>query len=242
MAFKNTRAIHTGLYGVQAKEVIDRVHGQLSDGKWENSPGYDKYWTNFRVDTADDGEVIINVNADCYYQYCSRYLVNPFEHMSDDEIKTWIARKIKAVVKDEIKDENLGNDAWNRRNPYNSIYLGHCDEKYGTLVTIADIYCTYEALLGRNVGITKYDSSTICRVFGSKRSDEDAAKVKAIREMKDSIYAKYAQKRDDLKKAKDEAIAKFEKEYQENLQTLFKEQEAEIESLKLIALASSNIG
>ena len=60
--------------------------------------------------------------------------------------------------------------------------------------------------------------------------------------MKDSIYAKYAQKRDDLKKAKDEAIAKFEKEYQENLQTLFKEQEAEIESLKLIALASSNIG
>ena len=59
-----TRTIHTGLYGVQAKAVIDGVHGQLSDGKWENTPGYDKYWTNFAIETADDGEVVFKVNTE----------------------------------------------------------------------------------------------------------------------------------------------------------------------------------
>ena len=58
-----TRTIHTGLYGVQAKAVIDGVHGQLSDGKWENTPGYDKYWTNFAVETADDGEVVFDAQC-----------------------------------------------------------------------------------------------------------------------------------------------------------------------------------
>ena len=226
-----TRTIHTGLYGVQAKAVIDGVHGQLSDGKWENTPGYDKYWTNFAVETADDGEVVFKVNAEISTMWCRRWLANPFYIMPEAEFKNWIATKIKAVVNDERRDrEEFGS--WDRRNTdHISLYLGHADEKYGPVVTVADIYCTYEALLGRNIGVTKYDPSTICCVFGTKKTDEEAAKAKSIREAKECLKAKYAQKRAELKKAKNEAVAKLEKELQDSINKLVQEENAEMAKL-----------
>ena len=230
-----TRIIHTGLYGAQAYAVIDGVHGQLSDGKWENSPGYDKYWTNFDVETADNGEVVFKVNAEYGYHYCYRYLDNPFKNMSDADFKKWIAQKIKAIVNDERKDR-VEFGFWDRRNiDHTSLYLGHNnDEKYGPVVTVADIYCTYEALLGRNVGITKYDASTICRVFGIKKTDEEAAKAKSIREAKECLKAKYAQKKAELQKAKNEAVAKLEKELHDNIIKLAQEEKADIEKIAAV--------
>ena len=226
-----TRTIHTGLYGVQAKAVIDGVHGQLSDGKWENTPGYDKYWTNFAVDIADDGEVVFKVNAEGSTMWCRHWLANPFYSMPEGEFKKWIATKIKAVANDERKDsEEFGS--WDRRNTdHTSLYLGHADEKYGPVVAVADIYCTYEALLGRNIGINKYDSSTICRVFGNKKTDEEAAKAKSIREARECLKAKYAQKRAELQKAKNDAVAKLEKELQDNITKLAQEENAEMAKL-----------
>ena len=163
------RTINTGLYGAQAYAVIDSVHGQLSDGKWENTPGYDKYWTNFDVKTADDGEVIINVNAEGATTWCKRFMPNPFYHMSDADFKKWIARKIKAVVNDERK-ECSGFGEWDRRNiDHITRYLGTYDETvHDVTTTVADVYCTYEALLGRAISVAKYDSSTICHVVGTK--------------------------------------------------------------------------
>lgn len=227
-----TRTIHTHLYGIQAKAVIDGVHGQLSDGKWENTPGYDKYWTNFAVETADDGEVVFKVNTEGSTMWCRRWLANPFYSMPDADFKKWVATKIKAVANDERKDrEKFGS--WDRRNTdHTSLYLGHADEEYGPVVAVADIYCTYEALLGRNIGITKYDPSTICRVFGNKKTDEEAAKAKSIREAKECLKAKYAQKRAELQKAKNEAVAKLEKELQDNIIKLAQEENAEIAKLQ----------
>ena len=226
-----TRTIHTGLYGVQAKAVIDGVHGQLSDGKWENTPGYDKYWTNFAVETADDGEVVFKVNAEGSTMWRRRWLANPFYSMPEVEFKKWIANKIKAVVNDERRDRKKFG-SWDRRNTdHTSLYLGHADEKYGSVVTVADIYCTYEALLGSNIGVTKYDPSTICRVFGNKKTDEEAAKAKSIREAKECLKAKYAQKRAELQKAKNEAVAKLEKELQDNITKLAQEENAEMAKL-----------
>ena len=165
-----TRTIHTGLYGAQAKEVIDGIHGQLSDGKWENTPGYDKYWLNFDVETADDGEVVIKVNAEGSTLWGREWHVNPFFNMPEAEFKKWIARKIKAVVNDECKDR-VAFGAWDRSNvDHISLYLGHSDEEYGPVVTVADIYCIYEVLLGRKVNISKYDPVTVARVFGSKKA------------------------------------------------------------------------
>ena len=226
-----TRTIHTGLYGVQAKAVIDGVHGQLSDGKWENTPGYDKYWTNFAIETADDGEVVFKVNAEGYIMWCKRLQANPFYYMSDADFKKWVATKIKAVANDERKDrEQFGS--WDSRNiDHISLYLGNADEKYGPVVTVADIYRTYEALLGRNIDITKYDPSTICRVFGTKKTDEEAAKAKSIREARECLKAKYAQKRAELQKTKNEAVAKLEKELQDNITKLAKEENAEMAKL-----------
>ena len=226
------RTIHTGLYGAQAKAVIDGVHGQLSDGKWENTPGYDKYWTNFDVKTADDGEVIINVNA--YPQWSKRvsgyleFYANPFYIMSDAEFKKWIAKKIKAVVNDERRDHATSFGEWDRKNiDHTSLYLGHIDEEFGPVVTVADIYCTYDALLGRSIGATKYDACTIYRVFGTKRTDEEIIKMKTV----NSIRAKYAQQRADLQRAKNEAVAKLEKELQDNIAKSVQEEKAELERI-----------
>lgn len=177
----SSRIIHTNLYGAQAYAVIDSVHGQLSDGKWENSPGYDKYWTNFDVQTADDGEVIFKVNAEGATTWCKRFMPNPFYHMSDADFKKWIAKKIKAVVNDERKDR-VEFGAWDRKNTdHTTVYLGKYDETiHDFTTTVADVYCTYEALLGRSIGTTKYDSSTIHRVFGAKQTDEKIAKPSQI--------------------------------------------------------------
>ena len=227
----NTRTIHTGLYGAQAKAVIDSVHGQLSDGKWENTPGYDKYWTNFDVQTADDGEVIIMVNAGISTTWCRRYMPNPFYGMSDVEFKKWIANKIKAVVNDERKDRDEFGE-WDRRNiDHTSLYLGHADEKYGPVVTVADIYCTYEALLSREIGIAKYDSSTICRIFGTKRTDEEIIKVKTIKEAKEAIYAKYHARIDSLREMTKTSIQKLEEKLKVDIDALLAAQKAEIEKL-----------
>ena len=226
-SYLKTRTIRTGLYGVQAKAVIDGVHGQLSDGKWENTPGYDKYWTNFAVETADDGEVVFKVNTEISTMWCRGWLANPFYTMPEAEFKKWIATKIKEVVNDErIDRKEFGS--WDRMNTdHTSLYLGHADEK----VTVADIYCTYEALLGRNIGVTKYDPSTICHVLGTKKTDEEAAKAKSIREAKECLKAKYAQKRAKLRKAKNKAVAKLEKELQDNIRKLVQEENAEMAKL-----------
>lgn len=222
----NVRTIHTGLYGTAAADIINSVHGQLSDGKWENSPGYDKYWTNFNVEVADDGEVIFKVNSNVSNWYCNKYVSNPFCGMPDDEFKVWIAKKIKAVINTEAKDDNWEKGWWNRRDTqHNTIYLNH-----NTDIIVAEVYCTYEALLGREIGITKYDSSTICSVFGTKRSEADIIKVKRAREHVAEVKAKYAKKRAELQNAKNEAVSKLEKELHDAIVKLNEEEKAELET------------
>ena len=229
---KNFRIIHTNLYGAQAHAVIDSVHGQLSDGKWENTPGYDKYWINFGVETADNGEVVFNVSTDGSSKYCSRWYNNPFYGMSDTEFKKWIAQKIKAVVNDERKDR-MEFGEWDRRNiDHTTLYLGKYDEAiHDVTTTVADVYCTYEALLGREIGIAKYDSSTICRVFGIKRTDEEIAKVKAIKDAKEAIYAKYRAEIDSLRESTKAAIQKLEEKLTADVNALLTKQKAEIEKV-----------
>ena len=229
----NTRTIHTGLYGEHAHEVIDSVHGQLSDGKWENSPGYDKYWLNFDIETADDGEIIFKVNAESSTMWGQRWLPNPFYNMSEDDFKKWIARKIKAVVNDERRDDCNGFGAWDRRNTdHHTVYLGAYDSTlHQNVTTVADVYCTYEALLGREINAAKYDSSTICRVCGTKRTAEEIAKVKSAKEAVNAIKARYAAMRAELQRAKNEAVSKLEKELNDNIVKLSEEERNELASL-----------
>lgn len=181
------RTIATNFYGARAYEILNSVSGQMSDGLWENSRGYDKYWTNFSVKRLDDNRIVFVLNANSYIYYCSRCLDNPFYHMKDAEFLAWYAGKLKTVIRSEAKDDNWAKDWWKRNNTTNkSIYLN-----YNLDITVADIYCVYDELLGRQIGVTRYDTSTMCRVFGQKADDTTIAKRTELAEAKAKALADY---------------------------------------------------
>lgn len=180
----NTRTITTNFYGDRAFDILDSVSGQLSDGMWENSRGYDKYWTNFRVVRLDDNRVVFRVNKDSYTRYCGRYLDNPFARMSDTEFLAWYAGKLKAVIVCEAKDHNWKKGWWKRDNTTNtSCYL---DRKLD--ITVADIYTVYDELLGRK---NRADDVYGTRIWGQKADAETIAKRTKLAEAKAKALADY---------------------------------------------------
>lgn len=226
-----TRTIHTGFYGDYAKEIIDAVLGQLSDGKWENTPGYDKYWTNFNVKTADDGEVLFIVNAEYNTKWGSHWLNNPFIGMTDQQFKEWYAKKLKAVMMDELRYNGI-KGGWKRKNlDVKSHYLN-----YKLDVCVADVYCVYDKLLDRPIGITKYYASTMVRALGTKKTDEETAKAKSLREAKEAVNKKYdaivAAHKEALEKAKDEALAKVNAQFDAKLKEIRANQKNELDALE----------
>ena len=55
---KEVIVVKTGLSASdkKAKEILNSVIGQMSDGIWENSPGYSRYWKNIDIGE-EDGEM-----------------------------------------------------------------------------------------------------------------------------------------------------------------------------------------
>jgi hypothetical protein len=133
-------SVKTGLFGKLNKTILDSVMGQLSDGKWENSPGMNKYWRNANVKMDASDAVIIEVNTEAYG--------SGFRGRDD----AWILRKfagwLKNVAQTELEDGAGGYSAeWSRSDQTNLCYLNHGDVK---VVTIADAYRAYDTLKGRN--------------------------------------------------------------------------------------------
>ena len=189
---KNARVIKTPLWSTKAKEVLDGVLGQLSDGIYENNPRMDRYWMFAKVLREADGRVVIAVDKRTGehggYGSHSRWIENAFAHMSDIEVIQFFARMVKKIAKIELKDENIIN-GWRRNNvEFMTRYLNYYEE-----ISIAEVYCIYEMLLNRPVGITKYDVSIINSAVGVQRSDEETKleqdKMDKIAEIK-SNYAK----------------------------------------------------
>ena len=194
------RRINTPFYGIRAFEILDSVHGQLSDGMWENSPGYDKYWTNFNVLQDVDGQVYFNVSTACSSMYCNKYLENPFYYMSDTEFLAWIANKVKAVIKQEAKDNNWTDGWWKRDNTEDtSIYLNREND-----ISVADIYGVYDWLKGRK---NRCDDVYGARIYGFKRSPEEIAARQRL------AYAK-AKAREEFEKSLKELKDKFKADEQ----------------------------
>lgn len=125
----------------KAKEILDSVIGQLSDGIWENSNAMNKYWQNLDTDI-DNGEIIIIVK-DGYG--------TPYNELNPDDrakkISDFFANKIKQIVKIE-KDDDYTSDArnieWKRDCEAVTEYMGY-DEK----ITVKDCYRVYDKLKGR---------------------------------------------------------------------------------------------
>lgn len=108
--------------------IIDGVLGQLSDGKWENSPAMDKYWKY--ADTQGTDLIINNDKWD-----------SGFVGRTEEWIRHWFAGKLKAVVQDEVGNNKQG---WSRDNMEISEYIS-----YNHDMTVSHCYECYEYLLGR---------------------------------------------------------------------------------------------
>lgn len=131
-----SRTILTGLSGKVNKTILDSVMGQLSDGKWENSPAMNKYWQHADIMVKND-QVVIEISDDWNGETSSG-----FQDMTADQIRNWFAAKIKAVVYDE-----MNGIQWSRDDEALLDYLSRSDCN----VTVADAYRAYDILKGREI-------------------------------------------------------------------------------------------
>ena len=134
------RIIKTGLKTQRECDIIDGVLGQLSDGMWENSRAAEGYWPYIDAEL-EGGEVVLHVSK---HYHSGGYLDNRFLKMTDDDVKKWLAKKIKQVIKEEGLD-------WNRGNTEETDYLDTSWRKSKQPSSVADCYYVYEVLKGRNV-------------------------------------------------------------------------------------------
>lgn len=195
----NVRTIKTGMYGQRAFDILDALQGQMSDGLWENSPAYDKYWRNFDAAREYDGEVAVKVNTAPFSSEYNGRQANPFYGMPDAEVLKFLARKLKAVVKSEAKDEDWADGWWSRGNKDKTQSVHYLDRDLD--VTVADVYAVYDALLGRT---RRADPETAERVYGARLDEETTARRRAKAEAKAALLAKFNA---DMKAHRDELEA-----------------------------------
>lgn len=134
------RIIKTGLKTQKECDILYGVFGQLSDGMWENSRAAEGYWPYINA-SLKNGEVVLTVSNS--YRYDGRP-TNKLLDMTDDDIKKWLAKKIKQVIKEEGLD-------WKRDNTEETDFLDTSWRKSKKPSTVADCYYVYEVLKGRNV-------------------------------------------------------------------------------------------
>ena len=171
--FHAVREIYTPFFSNKADEILRSMLGQLSDGLWENSRRYEKYWLNFDVKRNASGQVYFAVSNDYYKVLGKDCYTNPFIELTDAEFLDWIAVKLKTVIKTEIKDNpnNFTGGGWKRNNTsFESRYLS-----YDETITVADIYVIYDWLKGRKIDM---HSPIVKAVFGETRSEDQIKKIK----------------------------------------------------------------
>lgn len=187
MTDENTeyRVLETPFFGEIANEILNSVSGQLSDGLWENSRSYEKYWTNFTVVRNSYNRTIFRVKTRCGGEYCGRWQPNPFVPMKESEFFAWYAAKLKAVIQAEARDNHWTKGWWNRNNTWQkSIYLNRKNE-----VTVADVYCVYDWLMGR---IDRSPAAVHDRCFGEVADAETVEKREEIEMKRKQIVKDYA--------------------------------------------------
>lgn len=128
---------------------LDPVMGQLSDGMWENSLRMEPYWICNTL--TDEGIEMEPSNT----TYGRRIYINPLYDMSDIEVRNWFADKLKAVVKEWLKDG--GNGEWSRINHEEVSYLDDGQ-------TVAGAYKVYDSLKGREDKTGKQIKSKIEKI------------------------------------------------------------------------------
>lgn len=161
---KRKLIVPTGLKGEKAREILDSIIGQMSDGMWENSPQMEHYWRFINVEKTGGELAFIVDGTQGEWEAGSRPGNNHFTENyfmtklggKTDAIKQFMAKKLKAIAKEEIKDEQdpIG---WDRNNEMKSGYLAG---------TISDVYFVYETLLGRTGYQRKYPEDVVLELMG----------------------------------------------------------------------------
>ena len=164
------RIIKTGLKTQKECDILDGVFGQLSDGMWENSRAAGGYWPYIDAEL-ENGEVVLKVST-AYRKY-DGIPTNKLIDMTDDDIKKWLAKKIKQVIKEEGLD-------WDRGNEEETDYLDTSWRKSKQTSTVADCYYVYEVLKGRNVA--KHKEYTNKMNISDALKTLDQAKIKYVQQ------------------------------------------------------------
>lgn len=140
------RKIKTNLEATNKNyEILDSVHGQMSDGIWENSPVMENYWVFSNIEVSDDNKIVIVVSDT--YQVESvgftrkKFARNGFKFKTDDQVKAFFANKIKQIVAKEGSYEDAGDYSWRKDNQQKCGYMG-----YKETITVADAYAAYKNL------------------------------------------------------------------------------------------------
>lgn len=230
----NKRVIHTKLYSNIAKEILDSVEGQLSDGMWENSPAMEKYWRFSNVTTAPDGEVIIEIKPesstyDKYGAVGGKWTSNGFHDMTDAEVIKWFAAKVKHIMQAEIKDDGhqLMKAVWSRYNGvFETKYLS-----YGEKITVRDVYFVYDFLMGRDVD-KKYNGDMSLKIVSAPKSDEETKAEETRRANLAKLQAEWTAARQKLDEEKRAKIKLVEEEFDRNVRLLNAEHQARYEALR----------
>ena len=134
--------IKTGLRTNTDLDILEGVMGQLSDGIWENSKSSQikSVWHQCTI-SKEDEQIVIEVPTHFYSIFdCN---VNDTQ-----AVKTWFAKKVKAVAKEYIKDNPMENGEWKRDCKVQVVYF-HGDWRNRIWPTVADAYNVYDTLLGR---------------------------------------------------------------------------------------------
>jgi hypothetical protein len=135
--------IDTGLAGDKAKDILDSVIGQMSDGMWENSPKMEHYWPFISVEMQGTKVYLSVCNTVWKRSFSKDNWFKLMMNMNESAIKNFMADKLKAVAKEELKDNpRLGK--WDRGNIEQSVYLS-----YDIPITFQEIYFVYEILKER---------------------------------------------------------------------------------------------
>ena len=87
----------------KARDILNSVIGQLSDGIWENANRCTGYWQAADVDR--DGNLLLDISRYCdYSRFYGHYVRNPYHYMKDVDVLKYFARKIKEIALIELKD------------------------------------------------------------------------------------------------------------------------------------------
>lgn len=209
----------------KAKEILESVIGQLSDGIWENSPGMIKYWKTLDV-TTDGGDIVI-VSSDGWD--------SPFHKYGESErgkkILDFFANKVKQIIKIEIEDGYTRDSKkmeWKRDCDAVSEYMGYNEE-----ITVKDCYRVYDKLKGRKDRISESKKKLVEGSGNMTANQWVNAISKASRCPKDVIELLFGK---DLAEIEEFIIgAESEKEFEDTLETFANDIDIRIQQLKRLS-------